>query len=751
VEREEVSRPQEAALEAENHVHLVFVLGELPFLTSVEYAGSRLLSKQQIERLLAEKKLAPKLGEPENRVMLHRVAKGIEAALRELGHPDADVVMHEEISPGATVKVRFEIRDGPHVPLARVDFVGHAEISTKRLRRQMQQLRAQALFANLRGKDVYTPEAFEKDRARILTYYQNHGYPEARVGAASVWQFADTSRQGLLWRRKPARDRLAVAIPVEAGPLYKIDSNRISAALDNLVAANRAPAGNLVQAGKPYSAEAVENLRRAWQVQTRHTAKKSRTLPVQKVEALQIPDPATHTMRINFRLSDVQPYLVRRLQFEGIHRFPDRYFRKRMPLKEGAPLDDHALEAGLARLARTGYFKPIKKEDIRVETNDVTHTADITIHVEELGQQRISFLGGRGQFGSTLGIAYMLYNLLDREELLSSRIEGGPESVQLALGLAKEGFLGSRSTLALSVFNTFLRPRLVSSVKGPFYTQQAQGFSADWSYALTPMDTLSVDYGLSHSKTQYSLSLPAALAGLPASDVRAESSSHSLALGWERDTGNHRITLADSVSGGLLGGSENLLRGSAEYARIVHDPLFSSHNAWAFRTTFSGAGSYSGSMPLYARGFAGDQFVRGLGDGELGPYAVVSSISATGATSYSGSPTGANAISAVNAEYRMPLGARTEAATFFDLGSGRLLPNWLGPHRPSLIDSTNGLLHGSTGLELRWTVPGVDVPLRAYYALNVLRLNRVFALPDGSLFKVHNRFSTLGWGLGTMF
>ena len=69
-------------------------------------------------------------------------------------------------------------------------------------------------------------------------------------------------------------------------------------------------------------------------------------------------------------------------------------------------------------------------------------------------------------------------------------------------------------------------------------------------------------------------------------------------------------------------------------------------------------------------------------------------------------------------------------AGFFDLGSGWLLPNWLGPTKPLLLSSTNGILHGSTGVELRWTIPGVQVPVRAYYALNVLRLDRAIRLSD---------------------
>jgi outer membrane protein assembly factor BamA len=192
------------------------------------------------------------------------------------------------------------------------------------------------------------------------------------------------------------------------------------------------------------------------------------------------------------------------------------------------------------------------------------------------------------------------------------------------------------------------------------------------------------------------------------------------------------------------------VRSNFEYGRVVRDPFLNHENSWAFRTTLVGAGSYSGDMPLTSRLFAGDAYVRGLRDGELGPSATVASLSSTG-TQYSASPAGANLIGAMNLEYRVRLREGTEAVGFFDLGSGALLPNWLGPSRPLLVQSTNGILHGSTGVELRWTVPGLGVPLRVYYALNVLRLNRSVLMPDGSLFRASNRFAAFGWGLGSLF
>jgi outer membrane protein assembly factor BamA len=748
----QAGNPANPSGDSRQDLRLTFYLPELPFLTKVEYRGSRLLSRAQIEKLLAEKQLTPGLGEPENPVKLNQAGKAIESALAELVHPHGRVRMMREESAQATVQVRFEIGDGPRVPVGRITFDGNPAIPEKLLKGQMRRVSPGSFLAGVRGKDAYTPRAFEEDRERLLAYYQNHGYPEARVGAAKVHEYEDVSRRWLPWPHKIKQTHLAVAIPIEAGTFYRTDLVTLSAALEQAAGIDRAgqtPPGKISSA-EAYSAQGVENLRRVWEARVRAHARSENAGTIRGVEAIRTIDSAAHTVRIRMDLSSEAAYTVRRLEFRGIHRFPDGYFRKRVGVKEGEPLDERALEAGLARLARTGYFKPIKKEDVHIEPDDVARSVAVTIRVEELGQQRISMVGGRGQFGSTLGIAYSLFNLLDREELLTSKIEGGPEALELALSFAKEGFLGSRGSFGLSVFNTFLRPRLSGSVKGPFFRQRSEGLTADYNYALTAQDALTASYGLSYSDTSYSSTATAGLNGSSAGDVHAKSSGRSVGFGWTRNTGDRHVVLADSVSGGWLGGSENLVRSKAEYGRIVRDPIFKSQNAWAFRTTFRAVGSYAGDMPPSARWYSGDEFVRGLRDGELGPQAVVSSTS-LGATRYSTAPAGANLIGAGNAEYRVRFGGGTEAAGFFDVGSGLLQRNWLGQWKPATIDSTNGIVHGSAGIELRWTLPEVGVPVRAYYAWNVLRLNRSVWMPDGSLLHLRNRLGAFGWGLGSLF
>jgi outer membrane protein insertion porin family len=739
--------------EGPERVVLIFHLREAPFLSSVKYVGSRLLSQKQIEKMLDEKKLSPGFGRPADPATLQRIAFALRSSLNELCHPEASVQIQREEAQNATVSVRFAINDGPRLRVRRVSFQGNPQLSAKLLRRQMRSITPWKPFASLRSKDAYTREAFEEDRQRILSYYQNHGYPEARIGSPQVARINEPSRRWFPWPRAAAHTGLSLSIAVEAGSFYRIESIAISPTLQQAADERRGKSVSLPtsEQGKPYSSQEMEKLRRLWLAQLQPRDSKNDLFTYRSVEARPRFDADRRAARVELDLSDSPPYIVQRIEFQGLHKFSDRYLRRRIPLREGRPVDERALEAGLARLARTGYFKPIRKEDIHVQMDDVTRTANVSIRVEEIGQQRASLIGGHGQFGSTLGIAYTLFDLLNREELLSAQLEGGPESLQIMLGLAKEGIFGTRASLAFSVFNNVLRPRFASSAQGPFFTSQNVGINIPWTYAVSNRDSLALSYTLSRATTDYKILFPSTTTGVISSHVRTRISSSTFGTGWAHDTGNERLAFADSVSGGILGGGENMLRTSGEFGRIVRDPIFSHGNAWAFRTTFSGAGSYRGDMPFYSRLFSGDEIVRGIRPGELGPSALTFKTASSGATTYSAVPAGANLVGGANAEYRIPLGGGTEAAGFFDLGSGWLLPNWLGPAKPLVLPSTNGVLHGSTGIELRWTVPGVNVPVRAYYALNLLRLDRSSRLSDKSIFFARNRFSVFGWGLGALF
>src|SRR5262249_6645696 len=165
-DRHEIADKSTGAGEGAAEVRLAFIVEENPLMVEVKFSGSRLLKKDQIEKLLEEKKIHPRMGEPSDPAELHKVAEAIRGELLQLGYPETTVQVVEDRSSNATVQVRFEINDGPHLPVGRLRLEGHPEIPSRTLEHQMQHIAPGAFFAGLRRKSSYTPDGFEQDRER---------------------------------------------------------------------------------------------------------------------------------------------------------------------------------------------------------------------------------------------------------------------------------------------------------------------------------------------------------------------------------------------------------------------------------------------------------------------------------------------------------------------------------------------------------------------------------------------------------
>ena len=415
-------------------------------------------------------------------------------------------------------------------------------------------------------------------------------------------------------------------------------------------------------------------------------------------------------------------------------------------MQEGEAFNSEKLERGLAQLARGGFVRPAKPEDIQLNIDEDRRTADLRIRVEEIGRQRISLTGGV----NTIGIAYSLFNLLGGEEWLSAHIEGGPESLHLLLGVAKESLFGTPTSLGINVFQNVVQPRIFG--RSRLFKSSASGLSSTWNYAISAKESLGVNYELSKNETRVPLQIPVLLPTGELREVRSRFVRSGVGLNWSSESRLQRLDAATGMTGGWLGGEEQSVRASVTATRLKLDPLSGGRNTWAFRGTLSGISSFGGAtLPLSARIFAGDELIRGFRRGELGPIVAKQRADANG-TSVSGTEAGgANAMLAFNAEYRVPLESHTEFAAFFDAGTAWLVPRWLGGARPEILQGTNGVTRSSTGVELRLRLPAIDQPLRIHYAINPWRLAQAILLQDGSKFLPTDRRTAFGWALGSLF
>ena len=735
------------------YVTLKFTVVERPWLAGVRFEGSKVFDDTRCKEILAGKHVELRTGEPLDRFAVWKASHELAESLRASGYPNAEVrVILERLGDTRSARLKFAITDGEKIHVDRVGFSGNAAIPSKKLRAEME-IDPAAKFSELRGKSFFTAAKLRADEEHLGEYYRDHGYPEARIGDGIIAVHIARKRTAIPWKQKQI-SRFEITIPVAEGKKFTFAAPVVH---EDGGEADRAPRSTEIiaarlKAGEPYSEAKLTKIREALSGERYETAASGYRAPA--VELTVDLNHQTHIATPTFSLAPRKNYALRRLEFTGQRKFTDRYYRRHIPLKEGDTFEPEKLHTALARLARTGYVKEVKPDDVRLQYDEWRQSVDVTIHVSETGQQKFSLIGGQSNLGSTAGIAYSLFNLLGGEELIDSQLEGGPDLLRIALTLSEESAFGTRASLAFSLFNYFVRPNLTSLMGNThFLNTHSSGFGAGWGYPVAENESLVISYTDSHAATRYALDLPPELTGITGGPLTSasETVTHSIGATWEgRDAARH-WQAATSISGAALGGNENLLRATAEYDTHARDPFSAGRNAWAIRGYAGAVASFEGTLPYKDRAFTGPELLRGFRAGEIAPYSEITVTDALGNSHTEAVSTGANLIEAVNVEYRVPISPRFAVNGFFDAGSGTLLPHWMGPDQPTLLSGTNRLLRASAGVELHWRAPVIEQPLRVNLSINVLRLAKAYALSDGSIFRAPDRRFALGWALGPRF
>jgi len=301
-----------------------------------------------------------------------------------------------------------------------------------------------------------------------------------------------------------------------------------------------------------------------------------------------------------------------------------------------------------------------------------------------------SLIGGTWTIRAvTLGIAYALFDLLNREELLSAtdgRRTGGPANhprTGQGGNLRATARLGSRFFGPSTMF--FAHDSPAARQRGRFFTShQSRASTFHGPIAASSTDALTVSYTLSRTghRLQSPFSLPTDGRRHFQRRFEQESPGRTSARIGAHDTGNERFVFSNGPSsGGVSTGRRRKICfvPPANTAAFWRDVRFSRKaNAWAIRNDFSGAQApIAARMPFYSRFFSSDEIVRGLRPGELGPYAAgAQKWLASGATTYSAVPSRARIFwPGRMPKYRIPLVAgMRKPAGFFDIGSGWATP-----------------------------------------------------------------------------
>jgi len=206
-------------------------------------------------------------------------------------------------------------------------------------------------------------------------------------------------------------------------------------------------------------------------------------------------DDPTHAPRANvtLRVEEGKRYFVRHITFVGNTTTRDNVIRREIRLYEGAPFNTEALKMSVRRINQLGYFKPVEEKGIdiqKVENPDpnVPPQVDVKLKVEEQNRNQITFGAGVSQYEGFFGqLAFQTSNFLGRGETFSVSAQQGNRAKNYQVGFTEPFLFDRPITAGIEVFNSEIQ------YIGQF-TQKSRGMTTTWGFPMSPFSRIFATY-----------------------------------------------------------------------------------------------------------------------------------------------------------------------------------------------------------------------------------------------------------------
>jgi outer membrane protein insertion porin family len=703
---------------------LRFIVKERKRIRSIEYLGSKALDQKAIEEKLTEEDAELKPDTFYDPAQIVKVEKIIREMLSDKGLPNGEV-SSEVTNVANGVRVAFNIRDEQKITIKAINFTGLHNFSAWRLRWGMKDTKESHLFAFLQGGSLYSGEKLAGDMEKVRELYLNDGFVDVSFGDAEL-TYEDGSSRFLFWKH-PKRF-LTLTIPVSEGKQYRVGEVSVDGA--KVFPENFVKAFFNLQPGEVYNeSKIVDGLEKLREIYGARGYIQFTGFPVKR------PQPDTDLVDVTINLQEDKQYFVNRIEFTGNTTTRDKVIRREVWLNEQDVMNMELLKLSIRRINQLGYFRPIEQPEIRPVPGEEDRL-DIVLPVEEQNRNQFTFGGGvSGLEGAFLNLSFSTTNFLGRGETASFMVQTGSRTRNFQIALQEPWFLDKPITLGFDVFNRTLRL--------PQFTRQDTGASVVWGIPIKRFSRLFLNYGYTVIKTtepdsslfndQFFYDPLSAIYLDPFFGAFGEFRQSKVTPTFVHNTVDQpifartgkRYTFSLEYAGGPLGGTVHFYKPTIE--GVWYLPVSRTTN-FGFRAMFSWVKGFNDSpVPSFERFFmGGENQIRGYDIRSVGPTALDETVDPPRQLLIGGTK-----MMLFNMEYYIPLAGPLRAVLFFDAGQAFLDEDQL---RFSMFKE----LVTSTGAEMRFFVPVLNVPFRLIFAYN----------PNPPLFQPKTAFR---FGVGSTF
>jgi outer membrane protein insertion porin family len=613
------------------------------------------------------------------------------------------------------VHLSFNIKEGPKVKIRHIEFTGNKQLSNGELTKQMKENRPQHWLSFITGRGTYQEPKFEEDAARIQEHYANEGYINARIGTPEVKVIEDS---------KDAKTRyIELKIPVSEGDRYKVgelgfDGNK------TLKAEALRPLFQL-QEGQYFSMKKVRKGMDAarelygsggyWEF-TGYPDLKPRNLPdptkAEDPKAIEEARKQPAIVDVTLRLQEGEQYFVNRITFTGNTTTRDSVVRREMRLLENGVFNTEALKFSVKRINQLGYFKEIeagpdnpKIEKVAGQKNKV----DVTLKFQEQNRNQLTFGAGVSQYEGFFGqLSFQTANFLGRGESVTFAVMAGSQVQNYQLAFSEPYLFDRPITAGINLYSREIRYYYS-------YTQDSLGGSVTAGFPLKDFTRMFMTYTLEQNSVKdvnpayldpdviarnpfLADALLIGNGGRRTISQISPSIVHSTIDNPIFPNQGKRFTLGTDFAG--IGGDVNFIKPRVE--AVIWKPTGKKLTFGARAQVdyiFPFGSTNLNNMPIYERLFLGGEYsVRGYDIRTIGPRDPVTFI-----------VLGGNKDLLFNAEYQYSIMSQLRLMAYFDAGQVRDFNQ----------SFTSKDFVMSTGAEVRFFMPVLNVPFRLIYAHNM--------------------------------
>ena len=688
---------------------IVYNMEERERVRIVEFNGSEELDRTKIQEALTQSEAAIQLDTFIDTALIKKAKTILRIMLAEAGF-HSPVVTHEvEAVAGGPKRVRlvFTIEDGPETRIHEIQFTGNDAISAGALRKQMTANKEPKMWplSWFSSNGTYREHRFAEDADGIIQHYRKNGYVRAQVGQP-VLTTLDDSEDG---KKRFVRMR----IPVSEGRRYRLGDLTFEGITTFREEAVRAQF-DFVE-GDYYDDERMRRgIERAQGLYGAGGYMEFVAFPdlsprdeeeeadgsVRRTDGPAIVD-------VTIRAEEGEQYLVNRIEFAGNTTTRDNVIRREMRVFEGGVFNTEMLKVSVRRLNQLGYFMPLEEDAVEIEKSEgEENRVDLVFPLEEHNRNQITFGAGVSQFDGFFGqLSFATSNFLGRGEMMTVSMQGGSRSQNFVFSFT-EPFLFDRNISAgFSVFKTKLQ--FINS-----FTQASVGSNVTFGVPLANFTRMFLSYGYEEvtvSELNPLFTDPRVLQNNPFLQ-------DSLLIGQDGRRTVSRITpsfIHNTIDNPVFPNSGKRIITAFELAGLggntnFYKPRF--EGIWYIRTgprTSVGLRAeteyiapFGGTevLPLFERLFLGGEFsIRGFDLRTVGPR-----------DARTGLVLGGNKSILFNGEYLITVAQPVRLIFFYD--TGQVQDRGIG--------FNSGDFKTSTGGEVRFMMPVMNVPFRLIFAYN---------------------------------